>query len=234
MTTPVMTTPVMTTPVMSTPVMTTPVMNHIYIDASYFIFYRVFALCVWWRNAKKDEPLIEPALNDEFLEKFCSTFVDKIKDQPVSALMLHGRTYEQMFTGEINYNVMKEVKNTFNGVVIGNGGINTPEDAKKMIDETGVDGVGLARGIYGKPWLFQQIRDFIQNGTYDYPDIKVIKKIVQDHAKAVYMDKGQHGVIELRKHLCWYFKGFPGANEMRKKFVQVESVDDVKNVLKSM
>ena len=161
-------------------------------------------------------------------------FVDKIKDQPVSALMLHGRTYEQMFTGEINYNVMKEVKNTFNGVVIGNGGINTPEDAKKMIDETGVDGVGLARGIYGKPWLFLQIRDFIQNGTYDYPDIKVIKKIVQDHAKAVYMDKGQHGVIELRKHLCWYFKGFPGANEMRKKFVQVESVDDVKNVLKSM
>lgn len=77
-----MSTPVMTTPVMSTPVMTTPVMNHIYIDASYFIFYRVFALCVWWRNAKKDEPLIEPALNDEFLEKFCSTFVDKIKEIP--------------------------------------------------------------------------------------------------------------------------------------------------------
>jgi 5'-3' exonuclease len=82
MTTPVMTTHVMTTPVMSTPVMSTPPMNHIYIDASYFIFYRVFALCVWWRNAKKDEPLIEPALNDEFLEKFCSTFVDKIKEIP--------------------------------------------------------------------------------------------------------------------------------------------------------
>jgi len=59
-----------------------PKMNHIYIDASYFIFYRVFALCVWWRNAKKDEPLIEPSLNDEFLEKFCSTFVDKIKEIP--------------------------------------------------------------------------------------------------------------------------------------------------------
>jgi len=67
---------------MTTPVMTTPVMNHIYIDASYFIFYRVFALCVWWRNAKKDDPLIEPSLNDEFLEKFCSTFIDKVKEIP--------------------------------------------------------------------------------------------------------------------------------------------------------
>jgi len=57
-------------------------MNHIYIDASYFVFYRVFALCVWWRNAKKDQPLEDPSLNEEFVEKFCSTFVDKIKEIP--------------------------------------------------------------------------------------------------------------------------------------------------------
>ena len=57
-------------------------MNHIYIDASYFVFYRVFALCVWWRNAKKDQPLEDPSMNEEFVEKFCSTFVDKIKEIP--------------------------------------------------------------------------------------------------------------------------------------------------------
>lgn len=57
-------------------------MNHIYIDGSYFVFYRVFALCVWWRNARKDEPLPDPAINDEFVEKFQSTFVDKIKEIP--------------------------------------------------------------------------------------------------------------------------------------------------------
>lgn len=57
-------------------------MNHIYIDASYFVFYRVFALCVWWRNAKKDQPLEDPSLNEEFVEKFCTTFVDKIKEIP--------------------------------------------------------------------------------------------------------------------------------------------------------
>lgn len=57
-------------------------MNHIYIDASYFIFYRVFALCVWWRNANKDDPLIDPILNERFVEKFCTTFVNKIKEIP--------------------------------------------------------------------------------------------------------------------------------------------------------
>jgi tRNA-dihydrouridine synthase B len=158
-------------------------------------------------------------------------FIDKIKDQPVSALMLHGRTYEQMFTGEIDYEVMKEVKKQFKGVVIGNGGINTPEDAKIMIDQTGIDGVGLARGIYGKPWIFNQIKDYIQKGSYEFPDLSVIKKIVQLHAKAAYKMKGEHGIIELRKHLCWYFKGFPKANELRKKFVQVKTVDDIKKTL---
>lgn len=57
-------------------------MNHVYIDGSYFIFYRVFALCVWWRNAHKDDPLDDPALNDEFVEKFCTTFIDKVKEIP--------------------------------------------------------------------------------------------------------------------------------------------------------
>jgi tRNA-dihydrouridine synthase B len=159
-------------------------------------------------------------------------FIDKIRELPVSALMLHGRTYEQKFTGDIDFQTMKAVKRKFNGIVIGNGGVNTPEDAKHMIDATGVDGIGLARGIYGKPWLFSQIKDYLKNGICEFPDINTIKKIVLAHAKAAHNMKGKFGIIEMRKHLCWYFKGLPNANALRKDFVQITTINDIKTAFK--
>ncbi len=161
-------------------------------------------------------------------------FIDKIKDLPVTTLMLHGRTYEKAFTGEVDYEMMKLAKEKFKGIVIGNGGINEPEDAKIMITKTGVDGISLARGIYGRPWLFQQIKDYLKNGEYSHPDLKQIKKIALSHAKYNFKTKGEHGIIELRKHLCWYVKGFSGASKQRQKLVQVKTLDDVKNALREI
>ena len=161
-------------------------------------------------------------------------FIEAIKDQPVSALMLHGRTYEGGFTGEPDYKVIKKVKEVFDGVVLGNGGINTPEEAKKMIDETGVDGLGIARGVYGRPWIFQQIKDYVSKGKYDVLDINQIKKIALQHAKLNYKEKGDFGMIELRKHLCWYFRGFPQAADLRKQLVQVETIDQLKQIFKKI
>ncbi|MFH0779978.1 MAG: tRNA-dihydrouridine synthase [Parcubacteria group bacterium] len=160
-------------------------------------------------------------------------FLEKIENLPVSALMLHGRTYEQGFSGEVDYQMMKLAKEKWSGVVLGNGGLNSPEDVKKMLDMTGVDGVGLGRGLYGRPWLFEQVNDFLKKGEYDFPDIDEIKKIALEHAKLNFKNKKDHGIVELRKHLCWYFRGFPGANEMRRKMVRVNSVEDVKNALKN-
>ena len=161
-------------------------------------------------------------------------FIEKIKDLPVSTLMLHGRSYEQGFAGEVDYEVMKKARAEFKGVFIGNGGINTPEDARKMFEETNCAGIAVARGVYGKPWIFNQIKDLLQTDKYREPTIKKIKKIALDHAKFNFETKGSFGIIEMRKHLCWYFRGFPDAAKLREKLVRVETVAQIEEILKSI
>lgn len=161
-------------------------------------------------------------------------FVENIKDLPVAAVMVHGRYFSNPFGGEIDYEMIKKVKEKFNGVVLGNGGIFTPEDAKKMIKLTGVDGVGLARGLYGKPWLFKQVKDYLAHGKYQEMSMEQIKKIALKHAILAEKMKGKWGIIETRKHLAWYVKGFAGAAELRNQLVQVNSIKEVKEILKSI
>jgi len=158
-------------------------------------------------------------------------FIDKIKDLPVKALMLHGRSYEQGFSREVDFEIIKETKRKFKGIVLGNGGLNTPEDIKAMLDKTKVDGVGLARGLYGKPWFFKQVGDYLQTGKYKSLTLNQIKKIALKHAKLLYKEKGQQGMFEIRKHLTWYFKSFPHASEWRKKLVLVESIKELEKIL---
>ena len=92
-------------------------------------------------------------------------FIRFMKDLPISAVMVHGRPYEDPFNAEIDYAMIAKVKKEFKaGPVLGNGGIKTPEDGKKMMKEAGVDGLGLARGLYGKPWLFGQMKKYLKTG----------------------------------------------------------------------
>ena len=161
-------------------------------------------------------------------------FIEKIKDLPVATLMLHGRTYEQMFSGEVDYEAMRQAKLKFNGLVIGNGGLNTPEDAKKMLELTGVDGIAFARGVYGRPWIFSQTKKFLTTGHYSFPKLEKIKTIALQHAGYAYLMNGEHGLVELRKHLCWYFRGFPAAGKWRQKLVLVKTVSELKNIFDGM
>lgn len=159
-------------------------------------------------------------------------FIKKIKDLPVKAVMIHGRSYEQGFKGEPDLDMIKKIKKQFPGIVLGNGGIYSPEKAKEMLDKTGVDGIGLAQGVFGKPWLFEQINDYLKTGEYQEYDFKKIKKIVLEHAKLNFKLKGKRGVFEMRKHLGWYVKGFPGASDLRKQLVQVKAIEEINNILK--
>lgn len=159
-------------------------------------------------------------------------FVRYIKDLPVSAIMIHGRPHENPFGAQIDYEMVKKIKDEFQGVVLGNGGINTPEDAKLMIDKTGVDGVGLARGLYGKPWLFKQIKDYLKSGKYTEFKQSDIKKAMLLHAKLAFNSKGDHGLIELRKHLLWYVSGWPGAKSLRSELVRITTLKNLKEILK--
>jgi len=174
-------------------------------------------------NYKKDNKIIT-ALD----------FVRKMKGLNISAIMIHGRPYENPFNAEIDYEMIKKIKKEFPGIVLGNGGINVPMDAKIMWEKTGVDGFGIARGVYGKPWIFKQIKDYLKMGKYQKFDKTKIKKVIIQHAEAAFKSKDTHGIIELRKHLLWYVKGWENAKELRSQLVAVESLKDIKNVCKNI
>ncbi len=166
-------------------------------------------------------------------------FIKSVNDLPISTIMIHGRPYENPFNADIDYETMKLAGEEFlkqnnQRIFLGNGGINTPFEAKKMIDMTGCHGVGLARGLYGKPWLFKQCHNFFNKGKFKEFTHKDIKKIALLHAKLAKKNKNDYGIIELRKHLLWYVKGWPNAKELRSQLVTVKSVDELKKILKQI
>lgn len=161
-------------------------------------------------------------------------FVKKIKDLPIAAIMIHGRTLEQGFTGMPDCEMIKKVKKEIGSdiVVLANGGILKPEDAARMLEATGADGIGLAQGVLGKPWLFKQVKEYLRTGSYKEFEISEIKKVAIMHAEMMYKKRGKQGIVEMRKHLAWYFKGFEGAAELRQKLVHVKTVVEIKKILK--
>lgn len=159
--------------------------------------------------------------------------VRKIKDLPVAAIMLHARSYERPFDGEVDFSMVRQVRAVWSGILIANGGIFTPEKAKEVLVATGADGVGIARGAWGKPWIFQLIKNYLTTGAYQELRWEKTKQVMLEHAKLAMEAKGQYGLIELRKHLAWYVKGFPGATDQRAKLVHVKTIEDVEVILSS-
>jgi len=167
-------------------------------------------------------------------------FIEKIKDLPFTTVMVHGRTYEGGFSAVPNFAVVEEIKKIIpDKIVLANGGINTPEDAKNILEKyPTIDGLGIARGAWGRPYLFDEIKNLlashrdeaclVSTGEYDFTRIK---KIAIHHAELLWQKKGATGMFEIRKHLAWYFKGFPNASELRQKLVQAQSVEEIKNIL---
>ena len=179
-------------------------------------------------------------------------FIENVKDLPFAAVMIHCRTFEQKFSGPADFSVAEKIKKIIpDRIVLGNGGITEAQQAKEILEKYPLlDGLGIARGTLGRPWIFEEIKQLLQecrertcafrkNGT----DISVpynknyglskIKKIAIEHARLLYKTKGQKGFLEIRKHLAWYVKGFPNASELRQKLVRVESIEEIKKILDS-
>lgn len=157
--------------------------------------------------------------------------VRAINDLPIAAIMIHGRSFEGGFSGTIDHDMIRSVKAEFKGVVLANGGIQSPEDAVRMLKETGADGVGVARGAHGRPWIFRQTRELLTTGTYTAPTWEEIRAVALEHAQRIMACKGEHGVLELRKHLAWYVRGMPGAAALRHDLVRVNSVEEIAALL---
>ena len=104
----------------------------------------------------------------------------------------------------------------------------------RMLDETGCDGLMIGRGALGNPFLFRQIRSCLQTGTWEAVVFEERKKWIREHAERELSDKGNHGIVELRKHMAWYVRGMPEAAELRRMAGRICSMEDVDWILDRM
>ncbi len=157
--------------------------------------------------------------------------VERIRDLPIAAIMVHGRSYEKPFDGEPDVDMITRVCRVAPCVVIANGGIYSPEIAREMLHATGAHGVGIGRGAHGSPWIFQQIKDYLLHGAYREISWEEKKEIILRHAQLAFSQRGAHGLVEMRKHLAWYVRGIYNASELRQMLVQTKSLQDVEQAL---
>lgn len=157
--------------------------------------------------------------------------IDKVKCLDVSTIMVHGRSFEAPWIEDVDYEYIKSVRNHFKGVLLANGGVNSPEKAKEVLGITCADGLGIGHGVYGRPWIFNQIKNFLNTGKYVDLTWREKRKIALEHAKFAFEVKGAHGLVELRKQLLWYVKGLPNAANYREKLVKLNKLDDIEKAL---
>lgn len=148
------------------------------------------------------------------------------------AITVHGRTRAEFYTGKADWNIIKKVKESVNIPVIGNGDIKTVEDAKRMFEEIGCDGIMIARGTLGNPWIFEQIRTYLETGKVREIDNKEKLDIILEHIDLEIKEKGEYtGIREMRKHICYYLKGMDQASSIRDRINHLETENEVKQAL---
>ena len=151
-----------------------------------------------------------------------------------SAIAVHGRTRAEYYTGIADWDIIKKVKENVNIPVIGNGDIKSPEDAKKIFEQTNCDGIMIGRATLGKPWILEQIRTYLENGTIRQISNKEILETILNHIELEVKEKGEYtGIREMRKHICYYLKSLPNASTVRDKINHLESKEEVESELVS-
>ncbi len=154
----------------------------------------------------------------------------------VSAIAVHGRTREQYYSGEADYSIIKAVKDAVSIPVIGNGDIRGIDDAKRMYEETGCDGIMIGRAARGNPWIFRDIADYFEKGIInERPDTEEVKKMILRHAGLLIKYKGEYtGIREMRKNVAWYTAGMPHSAMIRNKVNQTESLAELRELVESL
>ncbi len=149
-----------------------------------------------------------------------------------SMLCIHGRTREQMYEPGVNREVIAAVKGAVKIPVLGNGDIYTAEDALSMMRDTGCDGVMIARGAMGNPWIFSEIRAALMGEAYVYPPMSERFSVALGQVREMILEKGERvGVAEAKKHLAWYCHGIEGAAATRSRIMQAENYAELEEIM---
>jgi nifR3 family TIM-barrel protein len=150
-----------------------------------------------------------------------------------AAVAVHGRTRVQMYEGKANWDVIRQMKEAVSIPVIGNGDVETPQDAKRMLDQTGVDGVMIGRAALGNPWMIYRTVRYLETGELmDEPNVREKIDVCLLHFERLMALKGEHvAVREMRKHAAWYMKGVRGNAKIRNQINTMETAADLTALL---
>lgn len=150
-----------------------------------------------------------------------------------AAIAVHGRTRAQYYSGVADWDIIRQVKEAVKIPVIGNGDITTPEDAKKMQEETGCDGVMIGRAARGNPWIFKRTSHYLKTGELlPLPTDEKVKEMILTHSKMLIEYKGEFtGIREMRKHVSWYITGKPHSAAVRAAVNMVENYEELEELI---
>jgi tRNA-dihydrouridine synthase B len=170
--------------------------------------------------------------------KVIVTVAEQLQDAGISAITIHGRTRTQLYKGIADWTLIGEVKNNprMKIPVIGNGDIDSPVKARKMFDTYGVDGIMIGRASVGRPWIFRDIRHYLDTAEL-LPEPTVSEKadLALFHLeKSLEYKEGKRAIYEMRRHLSNYFKGLPHFREIRLKLLTTLEVEEIKSILKEI
>lgn len=163
-------------------------------------------------------------------------FAKMAQENGAKAVAVHGRTRKQYYSGKADWNIIKQVKEAVNIPVIASGDIFTPEDAARCLKETNCDGLMIARGARGKPWIFRQIKSFLENKKkLPEPSIEEVIAMILRHAKMLIDFKGEViAMREMRKHITWYTVGYKNSASMRRMANNIETYVQLEEFCKIM
>ncbi|MBR2721406.1 MAG: tRNA dihydrouridine synthase DusB [Clostridia bacterium] len=156
----------------------------------------------------------------------------RLEDAGASMICVHGRTRQQMYAPSADWSVIGKVKDAVRIPVVGNGDIFCADDALRMMDETGCDGVMIARGAQGNPWIFSELLSRMDGLPYTPPSLDERLTVAREHAEALVAEKGElRGIAEARKHMGWYLHGMRGAAAARNRVTSANTLAEMLKIL---
>ena len=155
------------------------------------------------------------------------------QESGAAAVAVHGRTREQFYSGKADWDIIRQVKEAVTIPVIGNGDVVDGESALALLQQTGCDGIMIGRACQGNPWIFREVKNFLENGTTcERPTNREILDTILKHADLQLQYKGEYiGIREMRKHVSWYSAGIPNSARFRATINAMESMEELKKAV---